>query len=559
MYDGTLSTNVGVGQSRGTIVQQLREAGRQPVLRGEGEGVSDSTVNDAALPIHDSYVAEGAKENPALRRWREARRAQGRPFRPDYKLYTGHGSPEMTADRLQLLQRLGADSLLLAWDLPSQLGLDPDHRLARSQVGRAGVSCDSLSDMRAICERVDLRALRSFGTLANSLGPVGFAYVVETLREAGAATTAVYMQNDPLKEYTARGTEIFEPTEALRLACDVAEYVVREDVPGHAITVCSNHYDIAGAGPVVALGLALANGVAYMDDLVARGLDPADAARTISYFVNERSDFFITAALFRTTRSLWGDLLHERYGLDPLEVDPLHLMGYAHGLEAPEEPLVNVARVAVSVTAATMGGADTLCAAAYDEALRIPSDDAAALALRTIQVASSEHGVSDTLDPLAGSAKYESLCDEIATRVRDQYDEIQSRGGAVECIENGYVLSCMVAGQEHRHLQITSGARPWVGVNRDVAPEYRPLFHGRSEGDVRLKEAEAELAERARERKARCTTSVEIPLREVEKVTQGRENVMEQVLAAVRAGATSEQVVSAMRHGFETAGRRGLR
>lgn len=521
--------------------------------------MNESDVNDAALAIGDLYLRPGVAVHPALHRWHEARRAQGRPFRPEYKMYTGHGSPEMTADRLHLLQALGAESLLLAWDLPSQLGLDPDHRLARSQVGRAGVSCDSLDDMRVICSRIDLKALRSFGTLANSLGPVGFALVLEVLREAGAESTAVYMQNDPLKEFTARGTEIFDPVNALRLACDVAEYAVRTGVPGHAITVCSNHYDIAGAGPVVGLGLALANGVAYVDDLVARGLDPAEAVATISLFVNERSDFFVTAALFRSTRVLWSDLLAERYGLDPSTLEPLHLMGYAHGLEAPEEPLVNVARVAVSVAAATMGGADTLCAAAYDEALRIPSDDAAALALRTIQVASSEHGVGDTIDPLSGGTKFESICDEVVTRARREYDEIESRGGAVACIENGYALSRLVEGQQHRHDQLRSGKRLWVGVNRYARPELRHLFAGQSQGDNRLREAEAELAERARVRKAAHRASTDLPLLEVEKVAQSSENIVEPVIAALRAGATTEQVMTATRRGFETSGRPGTR
>ena len=470
-------------------------------------------------------------------------------------MYTGHGSPQMTADRLHLLQDLGAESLLLAWDLPSQLGLDPDHRLARSQVGRAGVSCSSLDDMRAICSRIDLGSLRSFGTLANSLGPVGFAYVNEALREAGAESTAIYMQNDPLKEFTARGTEIFDPLNALRLACDVAEYVVREAVPGHAITVCSNHYDIAGAGPVVGLGLALANGVAYVDNLVARGLDPSDVAKTISLFVNERSDFFITAAIFRSTRVLWSDLLSQRYNLDPAKLEPVHLMGYAHGLEAPEEPLVNVARVAVSVAAATFGGADTLCAAAYDEALRIPSDDAAALALRTIQVASSEHGVSDTIDPLSGGRKYESLCDEIVTRARLELEQIQDRGGAIACIENGYSLSRLYESQQHRHEQLTSGQRLWVGVNKYSRPDLQHHFSGQSQGDTRIREAESELVERAREHKATYRSLVEDPILEVEKVAQSDDNIVVPVISALRAGATTEQVITATRRGFETSNR----
>jgi methylmalonyl-CoA mutase N-terminal domain/subunit len=519
--------------------------------------MSETRTNDAALPIADLYPDARASEHPALKRWREVRRRQGVPFRPEFRMYTGHGSPEMTADRLNLLQGLGAESLLLAWDLPSQLGLDPDHRLARSQVGRAGVSCDSLDDMRAICAKIDVGALKSFGTLANSLGPVGFAYVIEVLREASANDTAICMQNDPLKEFTARGTEIFNPIQAIRLACDVAEYAIHEQISGHAITVCSNHYDIAGAGPVVGLGLALANGVAYVDDLVARGLNPTDVVRTISFFVNERSDFFVTAALFRSTRVLWADLLRDRYGLDPAALEPLNLMGYAHGLEAPEEPLVNVARVAVSVAAATLGGADTLCAAAYDEALRVPSDDAAALALRTIQVASSEHGIGETVDPLGGGPKYESICDQIVTRARHRYDEIQSRGGAVACIDSGYALSCLDEAQQHRHDQLKSGDRLWVGVNRYAAPQVRHLFAGQSDGNPRLREVELELAERSRVRKATHRDTVSAPLLVVEKVAGGSENLMEPVITALRAGATTEQVMTAVRRGFKTNDRLG--
>lgn len=522
-------------------------------MRDDGSAVSDSIVNDAAIPIVDHYDFVAPLEHPALTQWVATLAARGRPFRPEFKMYTGHGSSEMTAHRLALLQELGAESLLLAWDLPSQLGFDPDHRLSRSQVGRAGVSCATLNDMRSIVSLIDLGRLTSFGTLANSLGHVGLAMVLEVLNEAGA-DTPIYMQNDPLKEFTARGTEIFSPDEALRLACDAAEYAVRHDVPGHAITVCSNHHDIAGAGPVVALGFALANGVAYLDDLVRRGLDPARASSTLSFFVNERSDFFIGAALFRSTRVLWADILDQRYGLKPDAHQPLHLMGYAHGLEAPEEPLVNVARVAVSVGAATLGGADTLCCAAYDEALRIPSDDAAALALRTIQVASSEHGMSDTVDGLRGSYKYESLCDEIISRVRTEFDSIEERGGAIACIENGYALSRLTDGQNHRHQQLKSGARPWFGVNVDNVPGRRSLFSGQSQGDFRLREVESELYKRARLAKLDESGDVKALLENLERVTASGENVMDATRVVLRAGATSEQIIAANRRGFAVSG-----
>jgi methylmalonyl-CoA mutase N-terminal domain/subunit len=511
------------------------------------------TTNDAGLPVRDLYAPTPPREHPALAHWREDRLARGWPYRPDWKMYVGHGSPEFTARRLGLLQRLGVDSLLLAWDLPSQLGLDPDHRLARSQVGRAGVSCASLDDMRAIWSEVDLTRLGSVGLLANSVGPYGYSLALEMLDERGAASTPVFMQNDPLKEFTARGTDLFTPREALRLACDVVEHAVREDVPGHAMTVSSNHFDVAGAGPVLALAFAMSNGVAYLDDLVGRGLDPAAAARKISLFINERSDFLLTAALFRVTRVLWADVLSERYGVDPAAQPPVHVMGYAHGLEHPAEPLVNVARVAVSVTAAALGGADTLCAAAYDEALRIPSEDAAALALRTIQVASLEHGVADSVDALAGSDKLENLGHEIERRVREEMRRIDEQGGAVACIDNDYLVNRTLEWQGHRPSALESGERPWLGVNLHASAEDRRLFAGASAPDEATAETEALLVRRVQERKARQTEGLRACLQRLtDDVAAGR-NCIPATRAALREGATVEQVTDATRHGLEGA------
>jgi methylmalonyl-CoA mutase N-terminal domain/subunit len=511
------------------------------------------TTNDAGLPVRDVYAPTSPRNHPALLHWREDRLARGWPYRPDWKMYVGHGSPEFTARRLGMLQRLGVDSLLLAWDLPSQLGLDPDHRLARSQVGRAGVSCASLDDMRTIWSEVDLARLGSVGLLANSVGPYGYSLALEVLEERGATSTPVYLQNDPLKEFTARGTDLFTPREALRLGCDVVEHAVREDVPGHAMTVSSNHFDVAGAGPVLALAFALSNGVAYLDELVGRGLDPAAAARKISLFINERSDFLVTAALFRTTRVLWADVLAERYGVDPGTLPPVHLMGYAHGLEHPSEPLVNVARVAVSVTAASLGGADTLCAAAYDEALRIPSEDAAALALRTIQVASLEHGVADSVDALAGSYKLESLGHEIEQRVREEMRRIDEQGGAVACIDNDYLVNRTLEWQGHRPNALESGERPWLGVNLHASREDRHLFAGASAPDEATAQTEALLVRRVQDQKGRQSEGLRACLQRLtDDVAAGR-NCIPATRGALREGATVEQVTDATRHGLEGA------
>lgn len=509
-----------------------------------------TSSNDAGLTVKELYRFTPAREHPALAHWRDTRAQAGPPYRPDWKMYVGHGSPEFTAQRLALLQRLGADSLLLAWDLPSQLGLDPDHRLARSQVGRAGVSCASLDDMRLICSQIDLARLSSLGLLANSVGWYGFGLALEVLAEAGASETPIMMQNDPLKEFTARGTDIFQPTEALRLACDVLEYAVLHEVPGHAITVSSNHFDVAGAGPVLALAFAVANGIAYMDEVVRRGVDASAAAEKVTLFVNERSDFMATAALFRTTRLIWADVLKERYGLDYSQ-PPVHIMGYAHGLETPVEPLVNVARVAVSVSAASLGGADTLCAAAYDEALRIPSEDAAALALRTIQVASLEHGMADSVDSLAGSYKLESLGREIETEVKDELRRIDEQGGALACIENDYIVDRIGERQGHRTEMLETGQRPWVGVNAYSNPDTRSLFSGSSSPDPSVVATEQLLSRRITERKAStntCAVALEVLTADVAHTR----NCVPATLRALRDGATVEQITDATRRGLDS-------
>jgi methylmalonyl-CoA mutase N-terminal domain/subunit len=516
------------------------------------------TTNDAGIPVRDLYQPVPPREHPALAHWREERLARGWPYRPDWKMYVGHGSPEFTARRLAVLQRLGVESLLLAWDLPSQLGLDPDHRLSRSQVGRAGVSCASLDDMRSIWSEVDLSRLNSLGLLANSVGPYGYALALEVLEERGATATPIMMQNDPLKEFTARGTDIFAPAEALRLACDVVEYAVEHEIPGHAMTVSSNHFDVAGAGPVLALAFALANGVAYLDELVGRGLEPAAAADKIALFVNERSDFLLTAALFRAARVLWADILRERYDI-PFTQPPVHIMGYAHGLEHPAEPLVNVARVAVSVTAASLGGADTLCAAGYDEALRIPSEDAAALALRTIQVASLEHGVADSVDALAGGYKFEALGRDIEDRVRAEMRRVEEQGGAVACIANDYMVNRTLEWQGHRPHALESGERPWLGVNVHVSPEDRHLFSGASAPDEAGGETEALLVRRVQDRKGRPSAGLRDALEQLTRDIAAGHNSVPATRTALRHGATVEQVTDATRLGLEGVVERGGR
>jgi methylmalonyl-CoA mutase N-terminal domain/subunit len=466
-------------------------------------------------------------------------------------VYSGLGTPSMTAERLSVLQQLGAESFLLAADLPSQLGYDPDHELAFAQVGRAGVSCTTLDDFAAICAPLDLGAADSVGMLANSVGHIGLAMVASVLRDRGARDVRLVMQNDPLKEFTARGTEIHTPEQAVRIACDCVAYAVDEDLPGVAITVCSNHYDVAGAGPVLAVALAFANALVYIDELVRRGYRVTDVLGKVMFFLNERSDLFVGTSLFRTARVVWAELLRSRYGV-PVEEQPvMTIMGYAHGLESADEPLVNIPRVTLSVLGAVTGGVDYLCATGYDEALRIPSVDSAALALRTMQVVGHEHGAAASVDPLAGSAKVAALDEELRVRTEEEVLRVEDQGGALEALRNGWIRQRIDEGRGTRQRQLEDGERDMVGANVLADPRHRHLFAGRSTGEVDFAAVEKEARERlAAHRESRDAEALSAALLDVEDAAAGTANLLPPTIGALRAGATAQEIVTATRAGF---------
>jgi methylmalonyl-CoA mutase N-terminal domain/subunit len=267
------------------------------------------------------------------------------------------------------------------------------------------------------------------------------------------------------------------------------------------------------------------------------------------FFLNERSDLFVSAGLYRTARRIWSDLLAERYGLELDRQPPMVLMSYAHGLETADEPLVNVARGAVSITGAVLGGVEYLCAAAYDEALRTPSLDAAALALRTMQVVCMEHGVAASLDPLEGSVKMAHIEEKIDSTVRTHLNEILDRGGAIACIHSGYAASLLDDGRGRREGQLERRERAWVGVNSFVDNESRDLFRGASVATNALDEIEKELAARV----AKHRNDHSGALRELDTVVAaaaGDDNIMPATITALRAGATTQQIVEATSRGF---------
>ncbi len=514
--------------------------------------MTSNTANDGRVPIRARYEDSPTTAEPALRAWSDSRLAEPGPYRPRFMVYSGLGSPAMTAERLAVLQEVGAESFLLAADLPSQLGFDPDHELAHAQVGRAGVSCATLDDFATICSRLDLAEADSVGMLQNSLGHVALGMVHSVLADRDATHVKLVMQNDPLKEFTARGTEIHTPQQALRIAADCVAFAIDEGMPGAALTVCSNHYDVAGAGPLLAVAFAFGNAIAYMDELVGRGYAPADVAEKLMFFLNERSDLFVEASVFRTARVLWSEILRDRYGLEVADQPVAMLMGYSHGLESADEPIVNIPRVTLSVLGSMLGGVDYLCATGYDEALRIPSADAAALAVRTMQVVAYEHGASTTIDALAGSAKLRDVDDYVQTEIRTELSRLLDEGGPVEAIDNGYISGRIDDNRGARQSQLDSRERLMVGHSVFAAPDRSSYFSGKSSGEIDFTEVERDAIDRmTAHKKRRDPEPVERSLKEVRAAAAASENLVPPSIVALRAGATSAEIVGATREGFE--------
>jgi methylmalonyl-CoA mutase N-terminal domain/subunit len=527
-----------------------------PVMAG---GLTDAddpkgteAANDGRVPIRRSYPdMRGDSTHGAIAAWVEDRASSPAPYRPRFMVYSGLGSPHMTGERLRVLQGVGAESFLIAADLPSQLGFDPDHELAHAQVGRAGVSCSTLEDFGVICAGLDLTTTDSVGMLANSVGHIGLGMVRATLEDRHAENVKLVMQNDPLKEFTARGTEIHDPLDAVRIACDCVAYAVDEKLPGTAMTVCSNHYDVAGAGPLVAVAFAFGNAIAYMDELVGRGYDAVSVSDKLMFFLNERSDVFVGAAVFRTAREIWSDLLLERYGVPVRDQPVATLMGYAHGLESADEPMVNIPRVTLSVLASMMGGVDYLCATGYDEALRIPSVDSAALAVRTMQVVALEHGAGETVDPLAGSRKLTDVEDYVQTTVRDELQALMHQGGALAALENGYIADRIDENRGTREGQLQRKERLMVGRSVFSSPAYADLFAGRSAGEVDFRAVESEAKARIVEhRLGRDVPALARSLDVVRAAAHGTDNLLPPTIVALREGATVQELVEATRAGF---------
>src|SRR5579875_1685395 len=390
---------------------------------------------------------------------------RGRPW--TIRQYAGFASAEETNARFRTLLERGQTGLSVAFDLPTQLGLDSDDPRAAGEVGRTGVAIDSLADMEALLDGIPLGEVSTSMTINAPAALLLALYeLVAARRGVDAAALRGTVQNDILKEYAARGNYIFPPRPSMRLTTDLFAYCAERLPRFNTISISGYHMREAGSTAVQELAFTIANGIAYCEAAVAAGLSPDAFGERISFFFNAHNGFFQEVAKFRAARRLWARVMSERFGVTNPRALALRFHAQTGGSTlTAQQPENNIVRVAVQALAAVAGVAQSLHTNAYDEALALPTEHAARIALRTQQILQHEAGTTATADPLGGSFYIEALTDELEARAWELIERVDELGGAVEAVEAGFVQAEIEQAAFRWQQEVESGERVIVGVN----------------------------------------------------------------------------------------------
>jgi methylmalonyl-CoA mutase, N-terminal domain len=459
--------------------------------------------------------------------------------------YAGFGTPRESNRRFRSLLDAGLTGFSVALDLPTQVGIDSDDPQAAGEVGRVGVAIDSLADIEILMDGIPLEKISQVRTTANSIGYVWAALFVALAEKRDVAPNdfGLFIQNDVLKEFISRGTQIFPPEPSLRLAVDCIEYCA-EHVPNWTpLAMSGYHIRESGASAVQEVAFTFANARAYLDECMRRGVSVDQVAPTLFTFLAITTDVLQEVAKFRAARRVWARLMRDHYQARDPRSQQLRIFAFTAGSSlTAQQPLNNVVRATIEATAAALAGVQTMHVSAYDEALGVPTEAAAPLALRTQQVVAFETGLTQTVDPLAGSYAVEALTDELEAGMWELLEQIEGRGGALACIESGE-FARELSDAAYRHaLSVESGERTVVGVNRFPAAT-EPLEVFRIDP-----EAEAEQVRSVKEVKARRNAeAVGRALSRLRDDVSGGRSVMPATIEAVRAYATIGEIVAVLR------------
>lgn len=459
--------------------------------------------------------------------------------------YAGFGTAADSNQRFRALLEAGVTGFSVALDLPTQMGLDSDDPRARGEVGRVGVAIDSLADVEILMDGIPLESISQVRTTANSIGYLWAALFIALAEKRGVdpGTFGMFIQNDVLKEFIARGTQIFPPAPSLRLAVDTIEHIARHIPSWVPLAMSGYHIRESGASAVQEVAFTLANARAYLDEAIRRGLSIDDIAPTLFTFLAITMDFLPEVAKFRAARRVWARLMRQTYGAKDPRSQQLRIFAFTAGSTlTAQQPLNNVVRTTVEAMAAALAGVQTMHVSAYDEALGVPTESAATLALRTQQIVSFETGALDTADPLGGSYALESLTDHLERGILDALDDIERRGGALACIESGWFGSALSDAAYQHAREVDSGKRIVVGVNR-FPSQADPLEVFTIAPQVEL----SQIASLGTLRRRRDAKAVAAALAAVQDAAMAEDNVVPASVEAIRAYATIGEIVDRLR------------
>jgi methylmalonyl-CoA mutase N-terminal domain/subunit len=460
--------------------------------------------------------------------------------------YAGFGSASDSNQRFRALLDAGVTGFSVAMDLPTQMGIDSDDPRAAGEVGRVGVAIDSLADIELLMDGIPLEQISQVRTTANSIGYLWAALFISLAEKRGVDPNrfGLFIQNDVLKEFIARGTQIFPAEPSLRLAVDTIEYCVSRVPSWTPLAMSGYHIRESGATAVQEIAFTFANARAYLDECVRRGVDLDQVAPALFTFLAITMDFLPEVAKFRAARRVWAHLLRETYGASDPRSQQLRIFAFTAGSSfTAQQPLNNVVRASLEATIAALAGVQTLHVSAYDEALGVPTEAAATLALRTQQVVAFESGLASTLDPLGGSYAVEALTDELEHDIWALLHEIDDRGGALASIESGWFARELSDAAYRITQAVESGERTVVGVNRfPSATEPLEVFAI----DPAMAAAQARSVAEVRAR--RDQAAVDGALAAVRDAASCGDNVMPSTIQAVQAYATIGEVVDVL-HG----------
>lgn len=458
--------------------------------------------------------------------------------------YAGFSTAEESNKRYHYLLSQGVSGLSVAFDLPTQIGYDSDHPLAEGEVGKVGVAIDSLEDIQTLFNGIKLEDVSTSMTI-NATGFILLAFYVALAKQQGADLKKISgtIQNDILKEYAARGTYIYPPKPSMRIITDIFEWCGQEVPKWNTISISGYHIREAGSTAVQEIAFTLSNGKAYVEAALKKGLDINVFGKRLSFFFNAHNNLFEEVAKFRAARKMWAKIMKDLGATDPKAMMlRFHTQTGGSTLTA-QQPLNNISRVTVQTLAAVLGGTQSLHTNGYDEALSLPTEEAARIALRTQQIIAFESGVPDTVDPLAGSYFVESLTNEVETAAWKLIEKIDALGGSVSAIEQGFIQNEIARSAYEYQRNIESGEKIIVGVNKFQVNDDPSIPGFKIDDSIRMVQAEKITRLKSNRSHSKCDQLLQLLN---DKATSG-ENIMPVVVEAVENKCTLGEIADTLR------------